>query len=63
MELSDIEAYNGVFSLHLRKSLEDGCHPIHTVSARSGDQDGLTISPDVDLESPPENIIWHEGSL
>src|SRR2546423_11965625 len=40
MELSDIEAYNGVFSLHLRKSLEDGCHPIYTVSARSGDQDG-----------------------
>jgi hypothetical protein len=33
MELSDIEAYNGVFSLHLRKSLEDGCYLIYIISA------------------------------
>jgi hypothetical protein len=40
MELSDIEAYDGVVSLLLRESLEDECHPKHTVSSRSGDQDG-----------------------
>lgn len=40
MELSDIEVYNVVFSLHLRESLEDGRHLTYTVSGRSGDKDG-----------------------
>jgi hypothetical protein len=40
MELSDIEVYDGVVSLHLRESLEDGRHLTCTVSGRSVDQDG-----------------------
>jgi hypothetical protein len=38
MELLDIEVYDVVVPLHLHESLEDGPHPIHTVSGRSGDQ-------------------------
>jgi hypothetical protein len=38
MELSDIEVYAVVVPLHLRESLEDERHPMHTVSRRSGDQ-------------------------
>ena len=40
MELSDIEVQEVVVPLHLRESLEDGRRPTHTVSGRSGDQDG-----------------------
>jgi len=40
MELSDLETYVVRVSLHLRNSLEDGCHLIHTVSGGSSDQDG-----------------------
>lgn len=37
IELSDLETYVVGVPLHL----EDGCHPIHTVSSRFSDQDGL----------------------
>jgi hypothetical protein len=40
MELSELEAYLGVVPLYLRKSLEDGGHPTHTICGGSGDQDG-----------------------
>jgi hypothetical protein len=40
MELSDLEIYVVGVPLHLCKSLEDGSHPVHTVSGGSGDQDG-----------------------
>jgi hypothetical protein len=40
MAVSDLETYVVGIPLHLRKSLEDGCHPIHTVSGGPGDQDG-----------------------
>lgn len=40
MELSNLEDGLVDVPLHLRKSLEDGCHSIHTVSGGFDDQDG-----------------------
>jgi hypothetical protein len=40
MELSDLEIHSVGVPLHLRKSLEDGGHSIHTFSGGSSDQDG-----------------------
>ena len=40
MELSELETHLLLVPLYLRKSLEDGGYPIHTICGGSGDQDG-----------------------